>query len=307
MSMLEKFKQGLAKSRDSFVHGVGGIFKGKEISEEFYEELEESLIMSDVGAETSMNIIEELRREVQQNKINNTMEVKKVLMQKIADRLRNEEITSEDSIVPPRVILIVGVNGSGKTTTIGKLARKWINDQKKVMIVAGDTFRAAAIEQLEIWGSRVGAEVIKQQAGSDPSSVYFDALQAAASRNIDVVIGDTAGRLHTKVNLMEELKKIHRVTGKVKDDAPHETLLVIDATTGQNGLAQAQKFSEAIPVSGIVLTKLDGTAKGGIVLAIKEQLGLPIKYVGLGEGIDDLEPFDPEIFVQALLGDEDEN
>ncbi len=301
MSLLGKFKKGLEKSRNNIFQRMEYLFKRKDLGESFFDELEENLIMSDIGATTSLRIIEDLRTYIQNNKISDPLEVKLQLMQMLVELLSRHEAEGEQETIP-KVIMIVGVNGSGKTTTIGKLAYRWVNDNKKVMLVAGDTFRAAAIEQLEIWGKRVGAEIIKQQAGSDPSSVFYDALQAAKSRNVDIVIGDTAGRLHTKVNLMEELKKIHRVIGKVIKEAPHEILLVIDATTGQNGLAQAQKFKEAIPVDGVVLTKLDGTAKGGIVLAIKEGLGIPIKYVGLGENMEDLERFDPEVFVEALLG-----
>lgn len=301
MSLMEKFKNGLVKTRANFSQQLDNLFKGKKIDENFFEELEESLIMSDVGVDTSLKIIEELKTEIHQNKITEPFEVKNLLIQKMADLFDYQPEEDEKIKDSPHVILVIGVNGSGKTTTIGKLAYRWRNANKKVMLVAGDTFRAAAIEQLEIWAQRVSTDFIKQQTGSDPSSVFFDALNAARSRGVEIVIGDTAGRLHTKVNLMEELKKVYRVNGKVMNGAPHEVLLVIDATTGQNGLFQAKKFSDAVPVSGVVLTKLDGTAKGGIVLAIKEQLGIPVKYVGLGENIEDLEIFDPTSFVKALL------
>ncbi len=301
MSLMEKFKNGLVKTRANFSQQLDNLFKGKKIDENFFEELEESLIMSDVGVDTSLKIIEELKTEIHQNKITEPFEVKNLLIQKMADLFDYQPEEDEKIKDSPHVILVIGVNGSGKTTTIGKLAYRWRNANKKVMLVAGDTFRAAAIEQLEIWAQRVSTDFIKQQTGSDPSSVFFDALNAARSRGVEIVIGDTAGRLHTKVNLMEELKKVYRVNGKVMNGAPHEVLLVIDATTGQNGLVQAKKFSDAVPVSGVVLTKLDGTAKGGIVLAIKEQLGIPVKYVGLGENIEDLEIFDPTSFVKALL------
>lgn len=303
MNLFDKFKSGLEKSRKNFNQQLEHLFRGREITEAFFEELEEGLILGDVGAGTAANIIDALREELQSNRITNVSKVKEVLARQLIGLLSSYPIFPErDVFNPPLVILVVGVNGSGKTTTIGKLAHRMIRNQKKVLLVAGDTFRAAAIEQLEIWADRTGAELIKQQAGSDPSSVYYDALQAAKARRIDFVIGDTAGRLHTKVNLMEELKKIHRVCGKVIPDAPHKVMLVVDATTGQNGLAQAEKFNHAVPVSGVILTKLDGTAKGGIAIAIKEQLGFPISHVGLGEKIDDLEYFDPGLFVQALLG-----
>ncbi|MFY9113865.1 MAG: signal recognition particle-docking protein FtsY [Dethiobacteria bacterium] len=303
MNLFDKFKSGLERSRKNLNQHLEHLFRGREITEAFFDELEEGLILGDVGAETSANIIESLREELQSSRITDVSKVKEVLAKKLIDLLSHYPILPERDIFdPPLVILVVGVNGSGKTTTIGKLAHRWIRNRKKVMMVAGDTFRAAAIEQLEIWADRTGAELVKQQAGSDPSSVYYDALQAAKARHIDVVIGDTAGRLHTKVNLMEELKKIHRVCGKVIPGSPHKVMLVIDATTGQNGLAQAEKFNHAVPISGVILTKLDGTAKGGIAIAIKEQLGFPISHVGLGEKIDDLEYFDPSLFVQALLG-----
>ncbi|NLZ27657.1 MAG: signal recognition particle-docking protein FtsY [Firmicutes bacterium] len=303
MSLFDKFKSGLERSRKNFSQHLEHLFRGRGITEAFFEELEEGLILGDVGAETSENIIESLREELQNNRITDAAGVKEVLARQLIAMLSHYPVLPERDIFDtPLVILVVGVNGSGKTTTIGKLAHRWIGNRKKVMLVAGDTFRAAAIEQLEIWAGRTGAELIKQQAGSDPSSVYYDALQAAKARHVDVVIGDTAGRLHTKVNLMEELKKIHRVCGKVITGAPQKVMLVIDATTGQNGLAQAEKFNHAVPVSGVILTKLDGTAKGGIAIAIKERLGVPISHVGLGEKIDDLEYFDPGLFVQALLG-----
>ncbi|NLI70990.1 MAG: signal recognition particle-docking protein FtsY [Firmicutes bacterium] len=303
MSLFDKFKSGLERSRKNFGQRLEHLFRGREITDAFFEELEEGLILGDVGAETSENIIESLREELQDKRITDAARVKEILARQLIGLLSHYPVLPERDIFDtPLVILVVGVNGSGKTTTIGKLAHRWIRNRKKVMLVAGDTFRAAAIEQLEIWAERTGAEIVKQQAGSDPSSVYYDALQAARARDVDVVIGDTAGRLHTKVNLMEELKKIHRVCGKVIAGAPQKVMLVIDATTGQNGLAQAEKFNHAVPVSGVILTKLDGTARGGIAIAIKERLGVPISHVGLGEKINDLEYFDPGLFVEALLG-----
>ena len=300
MSILDKFKIGLEKSRKNL--NFGEVFIGKEIDDDFFDDLEEKLILADVGGETAFQIIEELKEETSSMGIKEDYKVKNLLVKKMLKLLDyGNEVTEELPKEGPLVILVIGVNGSGKTTTIGKIAQRWKKKNKNVMMVAGDTFRAAAIDQLEIWSQRVGAEIVKQQPGSDPSSVYYDALQAAPSRNIDVVIGDTAGRLHTKVNLMDELSKIHRVIGRVTPGAPHEVLLVIDACTGQNGLSQALKFNEAVPFTGVVLTKLDGTARGGIAIAIREQLKLPIKYVGLGEKLEDLEVFSPELFANAIV------
>ncbi len=307
MGLFDKFKAGLQKSRESFVGRIETVFKGNEIGDEFFDQLEETMIMNDVGGETAMRIVDNLRDEVVTGRIKNTMDAKESLVGHMMDCFDNRRVGDIDEfeldphLPRPFLILVVGVNGSGKTTTIAKLAHRWMSRGKKVMLVAGDTFRAAAIEQLETWGSRVGAEVIRQQPGSDPSAVFYDALQAAKSRGVDIVIGDTAGRLHTKVNLMDEIKKIHRICGRIIPGAPHQVLLVIDATTGQNGLIQAQKFNESAPVDSIVLTKLDGTARGGIAIAIKEKLNLPILYVGLGEKIDDLEEFIPEYFIRCLI------
>ena len=299
MSLLERFKGPGAQpgrvqppSRSSFRRG--------EIDDEFYLELEEVLIAGDVGVESGLKLVEQLKEEVGRARIKERAAARELLVQLIAARLSAPEAAPLPE-ERPRVILLVGVNGSGKTTTAAKLAHRYRQEGEKVMLVAGDTFRAAAIEQLEIWAGRAGVDLVKQQAGSDPSAVFFDALHAALARKTDVVIGDTAGRLHTKVNLMEELKKIHRVIGRIVPGAPHQVLLVLDATTGHNGLAQAARFHEAVTVDGVVLTKLDGTARGGIVVAVREALDLPVRYVGIGEKMEDLEPFQPEEFTRVLL------
>jgi fused signal recognition particle receptor len=270
-----------------------------------YEELEEILISADVGVTTTMELVDRLRKEVKERKIKDPAELHPLLTELIAEILGGDEARSrlnlrEDGLT---VILFVGVNGVGKTTTIGKLAHRFKSEGKKVILAAGDTFRAGAIEQLETWGKRVGVDVIKHQAGADPAAVIYDGIQAARSRKADILLCDTAGRLQNKVNLMEELKKVHRVIQRELPDAPHEVLLVLDATTGQNALVQAKQFSEAVQVSGIVLTKLDGTAKGGIVIAISNELKIPVKLVGLGEKADDLQDFDPDQFLHALFRD----
>ncbi|MEK8132020.1 signal recognition particle-docking protein FtsY [Paenibacillus filicis] len=302
-AVTSKFKEGLAKTRDVFIERVDDLFsRRKKIDEEFYEELEEILIGADVGVNTVLKLIEELRAEVRKRKIESPSELQPILSEKIIALLKGDEQTSlrmADSGLT--VILFVGVNGVGKTTTIGKLAHLLKSEGKKVMMAAGDTFRAGAIEQLEEWGRRVGVDVIKQQAGSDPAAVMFDALQAAKSRGADVLLCDTAGRLQNKVNLMEELNKIFRVIRREVPEAPHEVLLVLDATTGQNALMQAKLFDEKSGLTGLVLTKLDGTAKGGIVVAIRQELKLPVKFVGLGEKMDDLQQFDSDQFVHALF------
>lgn len=301
----QKFTDGLAKTRDLLVEKVEDLVRRyKKIDDDFFDELEEILITSDVGVNTVMELIDELRSEVRKHKIENAIDLQPILSEKLVALLKNDEAADtalriEDGRL--NVILFVGVNGVGKTTTIGKMAHLFKQEGKKVLLAAGDTFRAAAIEQLEVWGDRVGVEVIKQQQGSDPAAVIYDAVQAAKSRNVDVLLCDTAGRLQNKVNLMEELAKVHRVLARELPGAPHEVLLVLDATTGQNALSQAKTFGESAGVTGIVLTKLDGTAKGGIVIAIRNELNIPVKYVGLGEKMDDLQPFDPEQFVHALF------
>lgn len=301
----QKFTDGLAKTRDLLVEKVEDLVRRyKKIDDDFFDELEEILITSDVGVNTVMELIDELRSEVRKHKIENAIDLQPILSEKLVALLKNDEAADtalriEDGRL--NVILFVGVNGVGKTTTIGKMAHMFKQQGKKVLLAAGDTFRAAAIEQLEVWGDRVGVEVIKQQQGSDPAAVIYDAVQAAKSRHVDVLLCDTAGRLQNKVNLMEELAKVHRVLARELPGAPHEVLLVLDATTGQNALSQAKTFGESAGVTGIVLTKLDGTAKGGIVIAIRNELNIPVKYVGLGEKMDDLQPFDPEQFVHALF------
>ncbi|MGG4220760.1 signal recognition particle-docking protein FtsY [Paenibacillus jamilae] len=302
-SVTKQFKDGLEKTRKGFVEKVTDLMiRRKKIDEEFYEELEEILIGADVGVNTVMNLIEDLRVEVKKRKIEDAAELQPVLSEKLSELLRGND-NSQLKMNPDgiTVILFVGVNGVGKTTTIGKLAHRFKQEGKKVLLAAGDTFRAGAIEQLEVWGQRAGVEVIKQQSGSDPAAVMFDAVQAAKQRQVDVLLCDTAGRLQNKSNLMEELNKIFRVIQREIPDAPHEVLLVLDATTGQNALNQAKLFGEKSGVTGLVLTKLDGTAKGGIVVAIRQELNLPVKLVGLGEKVDDLQPFDSEQFVHALF------
>ena len=297
------FKEGLSKTRTAFVEKVEElILRRKKIDEEFYEELEEILIGADVGVMTVMELIDDLRKEVKKQKIEDAAELQPILSEKLVALLKGDDNAelrmAKDGIT---VILFVGVNGVGKTTTIGKLAHKFKSEGKSVLLAAGDTFRAGAIEQLEVWGTRVGVDVVKQQAGSDPAAGMFDAVQAAKQRGVDVLLCDTAGRLQNKSNLMEELNKIFRVIQREIPDAPHEVLMVLDATTGQNALSQAKLFGEKSGVTGLVLTKLDGTAKGGIVIAIRNELNLPVKLVGLGEKMEDLQQFDSEQFVHALF------
>lgn len=302
-SITKQFKDGLEKSRVGFVEKVTELItRRKKIDEEFFEELEEILIGADVGVNTVMSLIDDLRSEVKKRRIEDAADLQPILSEKLVELLRGDEDNalklSHDGI---SVILFVGVNGVGKTTTIGKLAHYYKQQGKKVIMAAGDTFRAGAIEQLEVWGQRVGVEVIKQQAGADPAAVMFDAVQAAKQRGADILLCDTAGRLQNKSNLMEELNKIYRVIQREIPSAPHEVLMVLDATTGQNALSQAKLFGEKSGVTGLVLTKLDGTAKGGIVIAIRQELSLPVKLVGLGEKMDDLQPFDSEQFVHGLF------
>lgn len=296
-----QLKQGLSKTRQNFVQKVEQIFTGRaKIDEDMYEELEEALIRSDVGVNTSIELVEQLRKEVKQRKLSDASELK-VVLQELIVQLLGEEKDLNFSDRGFTIILVVGVNGVGKTTTIGKLAYRLKKDGKKVILAAGDTFRAAAIDQLEVWSQRTGVELIKQKEGADPAAVAYDAIQAANSRKADVVIMDTAGRLHNKVNLMEELRKVKRVIDREVPGAPHEVLLVLDATTGQNALQQAKLFEEAAGVTGIVLTKLDGTAKGGVVLGIQGETQIPVKWIGIGEGIEDLRPFVPQDFAAALF------
>jgi fused signal recognition particle receptor len=307
VSIGEKFKQGLTKTRNSFTGRVNELVaRYRKVDEDFFEELEEILIQADVGFDTVMELIDQLKREVKLRNISDTREVQSVISEKLVEIYQgDDEATSSLNIQEEglTVILFVGVNGVGKTTTIGKLAHKFKTEGKSIVLAAGDTFRAGAIEQLEVWGERVGVSVIKQGEGSDPAAVMFDAIQAAKARKADILICDTAGRLQNKVNLMKELEKVKRVIEREVPGAPHEVLLALDATTGQNALIQAKTFKEATNVSGIVLTKLDGTAKGGIVLAIRNELAIPVKFVGLGEKMDDLQEFDAEKYVYGLFAD----
>ena len=278
-----------------------GIFNGfSKLDDDFYDELEESLVMADMGAETTMEAVEELKQRCKRNKIKDTDGAKACMKEILAEILTVGD-PRVDMSRTPAVVLFIGVNGVGKTTSIGKLAARWKGEGKRVLLCAGDTFRAAAADQLTIWSERAGVDIIKQHEGADPAAVVYDAMSAAKARKTDVVLVDTAGRLHNKQNLMNELAKISRVIDRECPDASRETLLVLDATTGQNGLIQAKQFGESAGITGIVLTKLDGTAKGGIVIAIAKELGVPVKYVGVGEQVGDLQPFDAKAFVEALL------
>lgn len=300
MGFFDRLKEGLTKTRKGFVEKVETIFRGRKIDDETLEELEETLITSDIGIKATSEIIEFLRDKARKGETKNYADIREYLKEEMAVMLGPPCLLNV-SETKPFVILAVGVNGVGKTTTIGKLAGRFISEGKSVLLAAADTFRAAAIEQLEVWAKRTGAQIVKHQSGSDPAAVAFDAIEAAGARNIDIVIVDTAGRLHTKSPLMEELKKVRRVIDKALPGAPHETLLVIDATTGQNALRQADMFNSAIGITGIALTKLDGTAKGGIVFAINKDLGIPVRFIGVGEGVEDLREFDPGEFVDALF------
>lgn len=305
-AVTNKFKEGLTKTRDSFASKVNELVaRYRKVDEEFFEELEEVLIQADVGVQTVLELVDDLRMEAKRQKIEESNQLKPLIVEKFVQILQKSTDDVEMNIQNDglTVIMVVGVNGVGKTTSIGKLANLYKRQGKKVLLAAGDTFRAGAIEQLEVWGERAGVDVIKHKEGSDPAAVIYDALQAAKSRQVDLLICDTAGRLQNKVNLMEELNKVYRVIQREVPGAPHETLLVLDATTGQNALSQARSFSEMAGVTGIVLTKLDGTAKGGIVVAIRNELDIPVKFVGLGEQIDDLQKFDVEQFVHALFAD----
>ncbi len=299
----QRLKERIVKTRESFVNRVDQLFLGKkEIDADLLNTLEEILITADLGISTATQLIERIQEKVRRKELSDVTALKNYLKEEVLSLLRSPQ-KEEEAITPkPFVVLVVGVNGTGKTTTIGKLAHRANSMGQKVMLVAADTFRAAAIEQLEIWSRRAGADLIKQKSGSDPSAVVFDALEAAQSRQTDVMLIDTAGRLHTKVNLMEELKKVKRVMQKKMPGAPHEVLLVLDATTGQNAISQAKLFNEALGVTSIALTKLDGTAKGGVIIGISNELQIPIRFIGIGEKMEDLREFDPEIFVSALFG-----
>ncbi|MBW4844335.1 MULTISPECIES: signal recognition particle-docking protein FtsY [Clostridia] len=296
-----KLVAGLQKTRDNIISGVDSIFSGfSAIDDEFYEEIEEILIMGDLGIQTTMSIMEDLRKKVKEQNIKDPMECKQLLMDSIMEQMDLGENAYEFE-KQRSVLLIIGVNGVGKTTSVGKLAGQMKDDGKKVIVAAADTFRAAAIEQLSEWAKRAGVDIIAQQEGSDPAAVVYDAVAAAKSRHADLLICDTAGRLHNKKNLMEELKKINRIIDKEYPEAYRETLVVLDGTTGQNALVQAKQFMEVADITGIILTKLDGTAKGGIAVAIQSELGIPVKYIGVGEKLDDLQKFNAKEFVSALF------
>ena len=300
MSIFSKIAEGLRKTKDSFLGGLQRIFNSfTKIDEELFEELEEQMIMSDIGVDTSVEICDRLRKLVKERGITDPKDIMGLIHEVIADMMGDD--TGLDLSVSPAVIMVIGVNGAGKTTTIGKLCHQFKNEGKKVLVAAADTFRAAAIDQLQVWTDRAGVDIVKHAEGSDPGAVVYDALEAAKARGCDVVIIDTAGRLHNKKNLMEELKKINRIIDTKAGESSREILLVLDATTGQNAVSQAKLFSETAPITGIVLTKLDGTAKGGIVISIKNELGIPVKLIGVGETIEDLQPFDSHMFVDALF------
>ncbi len=300
MSFFSKIAQGLKKTKNSLSSALDGMLSGfTKIDDELFEELEEILIMSDISVNTSEKICDELRKKVKAARTENPEDIKEMLREIITEMLADGQPVKIDT--KPSVIVMIGVNGAGKTTTIGKMALRYKNEGKKVILGAADTFRAAAIEQLEVWANRADVPMIKQKEGSDPAAVVFDTISAAKARDCDLIICDTAGRLHNKKGLMDELNKISRIIDRELPDADRETLLVIDATTGQNAMNQAKEFAAAAGITGIVLTKLDGTAKGGMVLSIKEELGIPVKLVGVGEGIDDLIPFSAEEFAKGII------
>lgn len=304
MGIIAKIAAGLKKTKDNFLGRLKKIFNSfTKIDEELFEELEEAMIMSDIGVETSEEICDRLRKMIKERGITDPNEIMELIQEVIGDMMGDD--TGLDLTQSPAIIMVIGVNGAGKTTTIGKLCYQFKKEKKKVLVAAADTFRAAAIDQLEVWTERAGVDIVKHAEGSDPGAVVYDALEAAKARNCDVVIIDTAGRLHNKKNLMDELAKINRIIDNKAGDCSREVLLVLDATTGQNAVNQAKLFSETAPITGIVLTKLDGTAKGGIVISIKNELGIPVKLIGVGEKIDDLQPFDSRSFVQALFSDAD--
>jgi fused signal recognition particle receptor len=303
--IIAKLRNRLGKTRQGFTSRIRTILRRGKIDEDIFEELEATLIQADMGVKTTTELLEKMRTRVKTDKLTDAEQLYSVLEEELISLMSHE--TGDTSVPPqptsPFVTLMIGVNGVGKTTTIGKLANIHHLNGKKVLVAASDTFRAAAVEQLEIWAERANAEIVKHKSGADPAAVAYDALSASISRGCDYLIIDTAGRLHTKTNLMEELKKIKRVLGKLDATAPHEVLMVLDATTGQNAISQARLFTEALGVTGIVLTKLDGTAKGGIVIAIQEEFGIPVKYIGVGESLDDLKPFHPDEFIKALFED----
>ena len=300
MGIFSKIAQGLKKTKDSFIGGLQKVFNSfTKIDEELFEQLEEQMIMSDIGVDTSVEICERVRKKVKERGITDPQQIMELIYEVISEIMGDD--TGLDLTKSPAVIMVIGVNGAGKTTTIGKMCHQFKSEGKKVLVAAADTFRAAAIDQLQVWTERAGVDIVKHAEGSDPGAVVYDALEAAKARGCDVVVIDTAGRLHNKKNLMEELKKINRIIDSKAADSSREVLLVLDATTGQNAVSQAKLFSETAPITGIVLTKLDGTAKGGIVISIKNELGIPVKLIGVGEKIDDLQPFDSRMFVDALF------
>ena len=299
LGFFSKISEGLKKTRDSLGQLFDGVFSGGSVNDELFDDLEEALVLGDTGAATAAAICEELRKRVKKDGVTDPEKVREMLAEVIAEMLRGgQELNLESK---PAIIMVIGVNGAGKTTTIGKLAKRFEDEGKKVVVAAADTFRAAAIEQLEVWAQRSGAEIIKHSEGSDPAAVVFDAIAAGKARHADIIICDTAGRLHNKKGLMDELAKIGRVIEREAAGSSVETLLVLDATTGQNALNQAREFGAACGITGIVLTKLDGTARGGVVIGIKQELGIPIKFIGVGEQADDLQPFDPDAFAKALF------
>lgn len=299
MGFFNKISEGLKKTRDSLGQLFDGVFSGGSVDDELFDDLEEALVLGDTGAATAGAICAELRRRVKKEGVTDPERVREMLAEVIAEMLRGgQELNLESK---PAIIMVIGVNGAGKTTTIGKLAKRFEDEGKKVIVAAADTFRAAAIEQLEVWAKRSGAEIIKHSEGSDPAAVVFDAIAAGKARHADIIICDTAGRLHNKKGLMDELAKIGRVIEREAAGSSVETLLVLDATTGQNALNQAREFGAACGITGIVLTKLDGTARGGVVVGIRQELGIPIKFIGVGEQVDDLQPFDPDAFAKALF------
>lgn len=299
LGFFSKISEGLKKTRDSFGQLFDGVFSGGSVNDELFDDLEEALVLGDTGAATAAAICEELRKRVKKDGVTDPEKVREMLAEVIAEMLRGgQELNLESK---PAIIMVIGVNGAGKTTTIGKLAKRFEDEGKKVVVAAADTFRAAAIEQLEVWAQRSGAEIIKHSEGSDPAAVVFDAIAAGKARHADIIICDTAGRLHNKKGLMDELAKIGRIIEREAAGSSVETLLVLDATTGQNALNQAREFGAACGITGIVLTKLDGTARGGVVIGIKQELGIPIKFIGVGEQADDLQPFDPDAFAKALF------
>ena len=301
MGFFDKIKEGLSKTRSALSGTLGSLFTGfSEIDDDFYDELEECLILADLGVDTALKAVSNLRKAVKEQHLKTTEEAKVALKQILVEMLNVGE-TALNLSTKPSVVLVIGVNGVGKTTTIGKLATRLVGEGKSVLLVAGDTFRAAAADQLEIWAERSGAAIVRQNEGADPASVVYDGIQSAKAKGVDVILVDTAGRLHNKQNLMNELNKISRIVERELPDAAREVLLVLDGTTGQNGLIQAKQFKEIAGVTCVALTKLDGTAKGGIVIAVADNLGLPVKYVGVGEKAEDLMPFESEAFVDALI------